>query len=110
MNACQYGHIEVVHALLAAGAAVNIAGSVSRRMCIRRQSWESPTLALSQDGMTALMLASSERHIEVVKLLLEAHADVNAADNVSFVVYVCHRILINDHFYIKSFLLLLRLF
>ena len=39
-------------------------------------------IVLSQGGMTALMLASSEGHIQVVKLLLEAHADVNVTDRV----------------------------
>ena len=39
--------------------------------------------ALSQDGSTGLILASSEGHLEVVKALLDAGADKEARDQVS---------------------------
>ena len=38
--------------------------------------------ALSQDGSTGLILASSEGHLEVVKALLDAGADKEARDQV----------------------------
>ena len=37
---------------------------------------------LSQDGMTALMLASVENHADVVRILLTYGASVNATDQV----------------------------
>ncbi len=37
-----------------------------------------------QNGNTALMMAASRNHIEVVGLLLKLGADVNAKNNVSF--------------------------
>ena len=39
-------------------------------------------LYISQDGMTALMLASVENHPDVVKMLLSFSASVNAEDQV----------------------------
>ena len=36
-----------------------------------------------QDGATALIVASQEGHHEIVRMLLEAKADVNMKDNVS---------------------------
>ena len=42
-------------------------------------------LLFLQTGQTALMKASSGRHVECVKLLLEKDADVNHKDGVSAV-------------------------
>ena len=60
MLASQYGHIEIVRALLAAGANVNLQDNI---------------------GKTALYYASSEGHIDIVRLLLEYGADVNPQDS-----------------------------
>ena len=51
------GHLEIVQALLAAGADVN---------------------AIIERGFTALIVASSRGHLEIVLALLAAEADVNA--------------------------------
>ena len=40
-------------------------------------------MLVSQQGFTALMVASRAGHVEVVKALLACHADVHAVDNVS---------------------------
>ena len=57
--ASQRGYLDIVKALIAAGADVN---------------------AASKDGNTALTVASSNGHLEVVKALIAKRADVNAAD------------------------------
>ena len=36
-----------------------------------------------QDGFTALLVAAHEGHCEIVRMLLEAKADVNIQNNVS---------------------------
>ena len=43
----------------------------------------SSSLDTVQDGSTALFVASQEGHCEIVRMLLEAKADVNVQTNVS---------------------------
>ena len=57
MLASVYGHLEVVKALLAANADVNLRSKTA--------------------GLTALFYASSRGHLEIVKVLIEAGANVN---------------------------------
>ena len=49
----------------------------------------SSSLDSVQDGFTALMVAAQNGHCEVVRMLLEAKADVNIKTNVSDVSYWC---------------------
>ena len=58
--ACQEGNLEVLHALLEAGADKDLA---------------------NQDGITALMFASSLGHLKILRLLLGAGADRNLVNN-----------------------------
>jgi ankyrin repeat protein len=59
-KAARWGYLEIVQALVDAGADVQ-----KRRM----------------DGCTALIMAASNGHLEVVKALVSANADVNQANN-----------------------------
>ena len=46
-------------------------------------------LLCTQDGQTALILASEKGHLEVVTLLLANGADTEAKTNVSLSIFVC---------------------
>jgi ankyrin repeat protein len=67
MQACAQGAVAVARALLEAGANVNL---------------------MTTKGLTALMLASSKNNVDLVELLLQHHADVNAVNSVS-AVHLC---------------------
>jgi ankyrin repeat protein len=41
-----------------------------------------------QYGRTALLIAAKNRHLEVVRLLLEKGADIKAKDDVSYALYL----------------------
>ncbi|KAL5457474.1 hypothetical protein EMCRGX_G034740 [Ephydatia muelleri] len=56
------GHLDIVNALIEAGANVNLA---------------------DKDGMSPLHLASNEGHLDTVKVLIEAGANVNQANKVT---------------------------
>ena len=45
--------------------------------------------SLSQDGSSALHLASRNGHIEVVKVLRDASADINLTNMVKLCVHMC---------------------
>ena len=47
---------------------------------------------LPQDGRTALILAANGGHASMVTLLLDAKADVNQVEQVSFMLYVVLRV------------------
>ena len=44
-----------------------------------------------QNGGTPLMVASLKGHVDVVCVLIEAHADVHSQDNVWFIGQLVHR-------------------
>jgi hypothetical protein len=75
------GHLEVVTALVAAGADVNAASEV---LSGGDEGLEGKLTSLYsfQVGLTALSSASTSGHPEVVAALIVAGADVNAADRV----------------------------
>jgi ankyrin repeat protein len=84
MLASVEGHLGVVTALAAAGADVNAAMQVTRKVALLKFQCKLTLLTLHslQSGGTALMWASCNGHLEVVKALIAACADVNAATKV----------------------------
>ena len=92
--ACQEGHIEIVLALLAAGAVVNQAdndgGTPQHFACFQGHAQIVVVLlaagaavnqANNNSGFTPLCAACQEGHAEIVAALLAAGAAVNQADN-----------------------------
>ena len=93
INTSAQGHVEVVRALLAAGAEVNAADNAGKSALI----WASykgrveivramlaagaGVDAATDLGYTALINASDKGHVEVVRVLLAAGAGVDAASN-----------------------------
>ena len=47
------------------------------------------SMVITQEGVTALYIASQEGHVTIVRLLLENGADVNICKNVVLHVHVC---------------------
>jgi ankyrin repeat protein len=85
MLASVEGRLGVVTALAAAGADVNAAMQVTHKVALLKfQCKLTRRLARYslQTGGTALMWASCNGHLEVVKALIAACADVNAATKV----------------------------
>jgi ankyrin repeat protein len=77
-HAANCGHVEIVRALIDAGADVNV-------RCHR--------------GWTPLIRACNAGHYEVAKVLLETSADVNAVNNEGYTAY--DRIMMSDERLIK---------
>ena len=118
MYAAGNGHLEVVKALIQAGADVNLPNEVSQRdrylnlhvsiplavymqpVCLQRRGFAQCiriysinyvlNFFLDQYAHTALMCAAQQGHLEVVKALLQAGADVNLQDNVSYARDYCY--------------------
>ena len=90
LMACERGHLEIVHVLLAAGASVNISHGGLRPLTLASQEGhaEIATTLLAarasvnydyQDsGYTALKMASQNGHTKTVKILLAAGARTDA--------------------------------
>jgi len=70
MISCKYGFIDIVQMLLEKDANVNI---------------------LDIDKTSALMYASLNKQSKMVKLLIDAHADVNAETNSGKTAFITHR-------------------
>jgi uncharacterized protein len=96
-EACLNANADMVHLLLTAGAKAEVAiatGETPLMTCSRTGSVEGVRALLAagaaanakevSQNQTALMWAIAEKHVEVVQVLLGAHADVNAATKQGF--------------------------
>ena len=103
MVAAQYGHLKVIEFLIAAKAQVNIQSKVRLLLACIRCIYT--IIIYIQNCWTALHNASHNCHCEVVKMLLEAKADVNSKTNVSlhdvFAVY-CYNYTLNHYNYMQA--------
>ena len=54
----------------------------------------------SQDGWTALHMASQEGQVDVVRVLIEAHADVRSQDKVWYTGQPAHRLCDDSALYV----------
>ena len=81
--ACQFGHAQVVKTLIENGADVNYQTQVG----ILRVSLCTCTMAVFLQGgkWTPLLLASYNNHTDVLELLINHGAQLDAVNNVSFV-------------------------
>ena len=92
MAASSKGHTEIVHALLEAGADVNLCTSDSKTALMKASACGNLGIVkllaqagadvnsasgYKRDGCTAITIASSCGHVEIVKYLIEAGANVN---------------------------------
>ena len=78
MVAAQEGHVRAVEILIAAKAKVDVPQKVRFTICLLVIIW-----ICTQNGATALHVASLQGHCGVVRMLLEAKADVKIKTNVS---------------------------
>ena len=84
-HAAASGHVETAKALLESGAqlqfiALNDAAYAGRTEMVQFLLDHGVPTDASPDGMTALMHAAGQGHVDVVRLLIKRGADVNMAD------------------------------
>ena len=80
MVASWRGHLKTVIELLAAGAKTNVLDQVCTCAYTHNKHC---VFVFVQNGLTALMLATQNGHVEVVQALLDAEADPNITESVS---------------------------
>ena len=98
--ACSQGHVEVVQALLSAGANMESADQtvgITLLLCTlstlsSRMYWFEVCLfpGSAQNGFTPLGYACLQGHLEVVRALLSAGANKGAADKVGNILLLCY--------------------
>ena len=98
MYASQNGHLEIVKALLAAGADLHVTNNVSSRYSSNIDLGDAnpnvlPKLCYfpNQDGQNVLMYSCIRGHNLVVSALLAAGADLNITNNVSIDIHITSR-------------------
>ena len=98
-HACSRGQVEVVRALLSAGANMESADKVGITLLLctlstlsSRMYWFEVCLfpGSAQNGFTPLGYACLQGHLEVVRALLSAGANKGAADKVGNILLLCY--------------------
>ena len=80
---CGKNHLQVAELLINNGANINYKDGVSDNYCNHGFQRFLTFNIFSQYGRTPLHRASKEGHPELVKLLVQSHANVNVKNNVS---------------------------
>ena len=77
MTASFNGHVDIVRILIEAQAQVNTQKEVCCYKRIHHEKYVCTTVLCPQDGWTALHLAAQEGEVDVMRLLIDAEAQVN---------------------------------
>jgi len=102
MWAVSENHPEVTKALIAAGADVNMRSTVFN-FNFRKVATGGTQAVYSRGGLTAMLFAARQGSIECAKALLDAGADINAADP-DFGFTPLLEAIFNDHYDFAAFL------
>jgi ankyrin repeat protein len=79
--AAEQGHPKVVEFLISKGAEVNVKSNKWGYTPLQRAAWESVTMRKHLGGRTVAEAELNENYLEIVGMLLEKGAKVNARDN-----------------------------